>query len=100
MISSRANQPGALPIDVPEQLPNPAHVPARPAPAPTPQPREPARVPEKVSSELAPALCWGDQFHFADNSALVKWKYPCGISQEFCPIPGADKFGEREDLVK
>jgi hypothetical protein len=48
MIRIRADQPGSKPIDIPEQIPNPATVPERePAPR-SPAPKEPVKVPEKV----------------------------------------------------
>jgi hypothetical protein len=44
----RAHQPGSLPIDIQEVIPNPAAVPKR-EPAPKePAPKEPVKVPEKV----------------------------------------------------
>ena len=39
----RGHQPGSLPIDIPEAIPNPA-VP-RTVPTPTPAPKEPVKVP-------------------------------------------------------
>ena len=49
----RAHQPGAVPIDIPEAIPNPVIVP-EPNPAPKePAPREPVKVPEKVPTDGA-----------------------------------------------
>lgn len=47
----RSEQPGSKPLDIPEQVPNPAHAPRR-EPAPEkPVPSKPVRVPERVSHE-------------------------------------------------
>ena len=47
MIRIRADQPGSKPIEIPEQIPNPAVVPeSEPAPR-TPAPRDPVKVPVK-----------------------------------------------------
>lgn len=44
-----AHQPGAEPITIPEQIPNPAVRPSSPPrPERIPDPKEPVRVPEKV----------------------------------------------------
>jgi hypothetical protein len=45
------SQPGAVPIDIPEQVPNPAHpqyVPQETPTKPEKVPAEPVKVPEKV----------------------------------------------------
>jgi hypothetical protein len=45
---TRAHQPGSLPIDIPETIPNPVVLP-KPTPNPKePAPREPLQSPEKV----------------------------------------------------
>ncbi len=63
-----AHQPGSLPIDVPESIPNPAIEPERrPVPAePTPwEPvRVPEKVPEKVSADYNPAFAASDASFF------------------------------------
>jgi hypothetical protein len=66
----RAHQPGSLPIDVPETIPNPAVPetipnPAVPetTPAPTkPIPQEPVKTPEKVPANCAPAYAGAFSF--------------------------------------
>ena len=50
----RAHQPGSLPIDVPETIPNPAVPETTPAPT-KPIPQEPVKIPEKVPANYAPA---------------------------------------------
>ena len=51
---TRMNQPGSLPLEIPEQIPNPAYIPkTEPAPQ-VPVPAEPVRIPERVSHR-APA---------------------------------------------
>jgi hypothetical protein len=50
----RAHQPGSLPIDVPETIPNPAVPETTPAPT-KPIPQEPVKTPEKVPANYAPA---------------------------------------------
>lgn len=50
----KAHQPGSLPLEIPKQVPNPAHLPQEePAPS-VPAPKEPVEVPEKV--DWAPAF--------------------------------------------
>jgi hypothetical protein len=48
----RAHQPGSLPIDVPETIPNPAVPETTPAPT-KPIPQEPVKTPEKVPANYA-----------------------------------------------
>ena len=48
------HQPGALPMDVPESIPNPAF--PEHTPSPTPAPKEPVKVPEKEPANLAPRI--------------------------------------------
>jgi len=49
----RAHQPGSLPIDVPETIPNPAVPETTPGPT-KPIPQEPVKTPEKVPANYAP----------------------------------------------
>ena len=63
---NRLHQPGSLPIDTPDSVPNPAYTPkqpaepSRPVPAPErPAPREPVKTPEKVSATNHPSASWG-----------------------------------------
>jgi hypothetical protein len=57
----RAHQPGSLPIDVPETIPNPAVPETTPAPT-EPIPQEPAKTPEKVPANYAPAYAGAFSF--------------------------------------
>jgi hypothetical protein len=45
----RTHQPGSVPIDIPEVIPNPVVVPPKPTPDPArPAPKEPVKVPERA----------------------------------------------------
>ena len=69
----RAHQPGSLPIDIPEVIPNPAVVPKQ-EPAPKePAPKEPVKVPEKV---LRPGLRPGAFLTFSERRALRGTGHP------------------------
>ena len=49
-----AHQPGSEPLEIPEQIPNPAVIPVSPpSPERKPTPTEPAKVPEKAPANLS-----------------------------------------------
>src|SRR5260370_38083913 len=90
----RAHQPGSLPIDVPETIPNPAVPETTPAPT-KPIPQEPVKTPEKVPANLClslPNVLRANQFdgprldqHSAKAECIGAAVVGVGIAPQQCP---------------
>ena len=92
----RAHQPGAVPLDIPEEKPNPAYWPERPDEGPSvpERPRIPERVPEKVPANTAnpgairgfsfPCFCW--IFMYSSARPLHSKECPCTSRQPLAVI--------------